>query len=70
MPTFPEWWNWDLSLTSHAEMRMDPRGATEVELRAMLVRATRFEPNAVAGRFIILARHQQRPWAGIVEPRR
>jgi hypothetical protein len=20
MPTFPAWWNWDLSFTSHAEL--------------------------------------------------
>ena len=25
MPTFPEWWNWDLSFTSHAELRMEQR---------------------------------------------
>jgi hypothetical protein len=23
MPTFPEWWNWDLSFTGHAELRME-----------------------------------------------
>lgn len=33
MPTFPEWWNWDLSFTSHAELRMEQRGVTEVEVR-------------------------------------
>jgi hypothetical protein len=26
MLTFPEWWNWDLSFTGHAELRMDQRG--------------------------------------------
>jgi hypothetical protein len=31
MPTFPEWWSWDLSFTGHAELRMEQRGATEVE---------------------------------------
>jgi hypothetical protein len=40
MPTFPEWWNWDLSFTGHAELRMEQRGVTEVEVRAMLERAT------------------------------
>ncbi len=34
MPTFPEWWNWDLSFTGHAELRMEQRGVTEVEVRA------------------------------------
>jgi hypothetical protein len=36
----PEWWNWDLSFTGHAELRMEQRGVTEVEVRAMLERAT------------------------------
>ena len=31
MSTFPEWWNWDLSFTGHAELRMEQRGVTEVE---------------------------------------
>ena len=39
MPTFPKWWNWDLSFTAHAELRMEQRGVTEVEVRAMLERA-------------------------------
>jgi hypothetical protein len=30
MPTFPEWWRWDLTFTSHAELRMEQRGVTEV----------------------------------------
>lgn len=68
MPTFPEWWNWDLSFTSHAELRMEQRCVTEVEVRAMLERATAFEPNVVEGRFMIHVRHLQRPWIAIVEP--
>ena len=67
MPTFPEWWNWDLSFTSHAELRMEQRGVTEVEVRAMLERATSFEPNVVEGRFMIHVCHAQRPWIAIVE---
>ena len=68
MPTFPEWWNWDLSFTSHAELRMEQRGGTEVDVRAMLVRATGFEPNVVEGRFMIRVHHLQSPWIVIVEP--
>lgn len=66
--TFPEWWNWELSFTGHAELRMEQRGVTEVDLRAMLERATRYEPSVVEGRFMIHAVHQQRPWIVIVEP--
>jgi hypothetical protein len=68
MPPFPEWWKWDLSFTGHAEMRMEQRGVTEVDLRAMLERATGFRPNVVEGRFMIDVRHQARPWLVIVEP--
>jgi hypothetical protein len=53
MRTFPEWWSWDLSFTGHAELRMEQRGVTEVEVRAMLERATGFEASVVEGRFMI-----------------
>jgi hypothetical protein len=43
MPTFPKWWSWDLSFTAHAELRMEQRDVTELEVRAMLERATGFE---------------------------
>ena len=68
MPIFPEWWNWDLSFTSHAELRMEQRGVTEVEVRAMLERATGFESNVVEGRFMVHVRYLQSPWIVIVEP--
>ena len=47
---------------------MMQRGVTEVDVRAMLERATGIEPNIVEGRFMINARHRQRPWVVIVEP--
>jgi len=68
MPTFPEWWSWDLSFTGHAELRMEQRGVTEVEVRAMLERATAFEASVVEGRFMIRTRREQIPWVVIVEP--
>jgi hypothetical protein len=67
MPTFTEWWNWDLSFTSHADLRMEQRAVTEVEVRGMLEKATGFEPNVVEGRFMINVRHLQSPWIVIVE---
>ena len=68
MPTFPEWWSWDLSFTGHAELRMEQRGVTEVEVRAMLERATGFEASVVEGRFMIHSQRGQSPWVVIVEP--
>ena len=67
-PMFPKWWDWELSFTAHAELRMEQRGVTEIDVRAMLERATRYEPSVVEGRFMIHAVHQQRPWIVIVEP--
>ncbi len=49
-------------------MRMQQRGVAEVDLRAMLERATGFRPNVVEGRFMIDVRHHARPWTVIVEP--
>ena len=49
MPTFPEWWSWDLSFTGHAELRMEHRGVTEVEVRATPESATGFEDSVVEG---------------------
>ena len=66
--TFPEWWNWELSFTAHAELRMEQRGVTEVDVRAMLERATGYEPSVVEGRFMMHVTHGQRPWIVIVEP--
>ena len=68
MPAFPAWWNWELSFTPHAELRMEQRGVTEVDVRAMLERATAFEPSVVEGRFMIHVAKSNRPWIVIVEP--
>jgi hypothetical protein len=68
MPTLPVWWSWDLSFTGHAELRMQQRGVTEVEVRAMLERATGFEASVVEGRFMIHTRRGQTSWVVIVEP--
>ena len=67
-PALPTWWNWELSFTPHAELRMEQRGVTEVDVRAMLERATAFEPSVVEGRFMIHAKKNDRPWIVIVEP--
>ena len=68
MPTFPEWWSWDLSFTGHAELRLEQRGVTEVEVRAMLEIAAGFEASVVEGRFMIHTRRGQGAWVVIVEP--
>jgi hypothetical protein len=56
MPSFPEWWTWELPFVGHAEMRMEQRGVTEVDVRAMLERATGFESSVIEGRYMIKTR--------------
>ena len=41
---------------------------TEVEVRAMLERATGFEASVVEGSFIVHTQRGQSPWVVIVEP--
>ncbi len=66
--SFPKWWSWELSFNGHADLRMEQRGVTELNVRAMLEQATSFEPSIVEGRFMIHAQHQRHPWIVIVEP--
>jgi hypothetical protein len=47
---------------------MEQRGVTDVEVRAMLERATGFEASVVEGRFMIQTRRGQSPRAVIVDP--
>jgi hypothetical protein len=47
---------------------MEQRGVTEVDVRAMLEKATAFDPNVVEGRFMVHVRHLEKPWIVIVEP--
>ncbi|HEX2572367.1 MAG TPA: DUF4258 domain-containing protein [Polyangia bacterium] len=65
---WPIWWNWELELTFHVERRMEDRGFTEVDLRAMLETASSWQPDHVEGRFIILCRLRGRRWHVIIEP--
>jgi hypothetical protein len=66
---WPDWWEWELELTPHLEQRMEDRDFTEVDLRAMLERATGLRNDAnVEGRFIVTTTHRSRAWEVIVEP--
>jgi hypothetical protein len=64
----PEWWSWELELTSHVEKRMEDRGFTEVDLRQMLDNAQSWKPDVPAGRFVIECPFRRRKWHVIVEP--
>ncbi len=65
---WPAWWDWPLDLTPHIEKRMEDRGFTEVDLRAMLHQAHGYRVDTVEGRWAIETTHAQRTWMVIVEP--
>lgn len=43
MSGLPDWWEWELEVSSHCLKRMIERGFNEAELRAMLEDATSVE---------------------------
>lgn len=63
-----DWWGWEVELTPHVEKRMEDRGSSEIDLRAMLDRATGLQPGVVDGRFMVETRLRGRPWEVVVEP--
>jgi hypothetical protein len=64
----PEWWEWELVFSGHAELRMEQRGVSEVDVRTMLQSARGHSPSVVRGRFVIDTAHAGRRWVVIVEP--
>lgn len=65
---WPEWWDWELEFTPHLEKRMADRDFTEVDLRAMLERASGYRPDVVDERYVIETQLNRSPWEVIVEP--
>lgn len=64
----PDWWDWDLRFTFHVEARMEQRGLSEVELRAMLEHALDLKQARRPGRWIVHSRHAGGRWIVVVEP--
>lgn len=68
MPTWPEWWEWELELSPHLLKRMLDRDFSEIDVRRMLTSATGLRPDIVPGRWVAETRHRRRAWEVIVEP--
>ncbi|MBT3223858.1 MAG: DUF4258 domain-containing protein [Proteobacteria bacterium] len=66
--TWPDWWDWELELTSHLEKRIAQRGLSELELRAMLEKATSLEKDVVPGRWLVTGKRHHERWEVVVEP--
>ncbi len=65
---WPDWWDYDLDLSPHLVKRMQDRGFTEIDLRAMFADAEDWYPSIVPQRFIITTRRNRRKWEIVVEP--
>ena len=64
---WPEWWQWDLEVSSHIEKRMEDRDFTEVDVRQMLEEARGYAADVVEGRWIVATRFRDQSWEVIVE---
>jgi hypothetical protein len=65
---FPQWWNWELEITSHILKRMEDRNLTEIDLRGMLETASDYWNDIEEGRFVIVSKLKNKDWEIIVEP--
>lgn len=68
MESWPDWWDYNLVISPHVVERMDERGFSEVDLRAMLDDATGQRESLMSGRFVISTVLQSQNWEVIVEP--
>lgn len=65
---WPEWWFWELEISSHVLKRMVDRSFNEVDLRRMLEEAMGFRKDFVEGRYVVETRHDGRRWEVVIEP--
>ena len=67
--SWPEWWEWEIELTSHLLRRMIDLGFSETDLRTMLTNAydLNLQPH---GTYEVRTVLEGRQWAVIVAPDR
>ena len=64
---WPDWWEWELEISSHCLKRMQDRGFHEADLRAMLDDATGFVEQT-HGTFLVETCQEGRRWEVVVSP--
>lgn len=64
---WPEWWEWELELTSHVLKRMVDRGFSEADLRSMMASAVGLRADDGTARWVVQTSHHSQPWEVIVE---
>ena len=68
MQSWPDWWQYEIVISSHLIERMEDRGFSEIDVRAMFDDATQWRQSIVPGRFVITTAHQSEAWEIVVEP--
>jgi hypothetical protein len=68
MIEWPDWWSWELELSSHLLKRMIDRRFNEADLRLMMEAAVGYHDDHVRDRWAIETLHAGRKWEVIVEP--
>lgn len=63
----PDWWEWEIEVSSHCLKRMTERGFYDTDLRAMLDDAEEILEQA-HGTFLVTTKLNHRPWEVIVTP--
>jgi Domain of unknown function (DUF4258) len=64
----PDWWNWELEISSHCQKRMRERGFDEIDLSAMLEDVVSIEPQDHQT-YLVKTRHNDIDWEVIVVPK-
>lgn len=63
----PDWWDWEIEVSSHCAKRMRERMFSEPDLRAILADVTD-TIEQIHGTFLCKSRHENRDWEVIVVP--
>lgn len=64
---WPDWWDWELEISSHCLKRMSERNFSEADLRAMIQDARGVDEQE-HGTFIVETEHEGTRWEVIVSP--
>ncbi len=64
----PEWWDWDLELSTHLLKRMEDRHFDETDLRVMFESAVDVRESEEPDRWVVGTTHDGKHWEVVVEP--
>ena len=68
MISWPDWWDWDLDLSSHLLRRMEDRCLSEIDLRSMMQSASQLRASHEPGRWVVDVIRDSESWEIVLEP--